>query len=588
MPEGTQRRLAAIVATDVAGYSLLMEADELGTLAALKAQRMELIDPLIENHGGRIVKTMGDGLLLEFPSAVAAVEFALALQRGNAERNRNKVAKDPIRLRIGIHVGDIIIEGEDIFGSGVNVAARIEPLAAPDGISLSDDAYRQVRDRLEETWEDGGAQPVKNIARPIQIWHWRPEGSKESEAAQNPATALALPDKPSIAVLPFDNMSADPEQELFADGMTEDLITDLSKLSGLFVVARHSTFAFKGQVIDIQEVARRLGVRYVLEGSVRKAGARVRINVQLIDAISGGHLWAERYDGTVEEVFELQDEVGAKVVSALSVRLKGDEGKRLNRVHTHNLDAYELFVRAKATPYPPIPARIAAARALFERVIALDPSFAGGYAGQSSMLSLEGIFGSIDIDETAAQARALADKAVELDETFGWSHMALCLALLLQGQHEAALAAADQAIDRQPNDADAHAYRGLVLAFSGRPEQGVEPVEHALRLNPQFIMGPYLNLRGMILAMAQDFAGAIGSFEENRNRGGPVGPPVLSWSAMAYRMLGQAEKTETALRELSERFPDFRLETWNFLKTIRSPEKRQRFQNLMRDAGVPM
>jgi TolB-like protein len=396
-----------------------------------------------------------------------------------------------------------------------------------------------------------------------------------------------MPDRPSIAVLPFDNMSGDPEQEYFADGMTEDLITDLSKVSGLFVVARNSSFTFKGQPADIHEVARRLGVRYVVEGSVRKAGSRVRINVQLIDALSGGHLWAERYDGTVENVFELQDDVGAKVVSALSVRLRDDEGTRLQRIHTHNLDAYELFVRAKATPYPPVPDRIEAAREMFERVIEMDPDFAGGHAGVSWMLAWNAIFGHFDIGEMADRALELARTAIEADDSFGWSYVALGLALLLQGRHDDAIAAVDKAITRQPNDADAYASRGLILAFSGQPELGVQPVEQALRLNPQFVNGPYLNIRAVIMAMAGDYAGSVASFEENVARGGPIGPPVLAWAGLAYWSLARTSDAERIGALLANRFPAFRLTNWNFLKLVRSSEESVRFHDRMRSAGVP-
>ena len=587
MSEGTQRRLAAIVAADVVGYSRLMGADETGTLAALQSLRSELIDPLVDGHGGRIVNAMGDGLLLEFPSVVAAVEFAIATQTEIAERNQDVPDSEAIRFRIGVHVGDVIIKGDDIFGDGVNIAARIEPLAEPDGVSLSDDAYRYVRDRRNVTWEDGGEHEVKNIARPIHLWHWRRKGPQAPARKPAEAETTELSGKPSIAVLPFDNMSGDPDQEYFADGMTEDLITDLSKISGMVVVARNSSSVFKGQPVDIRDAARRLGVRYVVEGSVRKAGSRVRINVQLIDALSGGHLWAERYDGTVENVFELQDDVGAKVVSALSVRLRGDEDERLRRVHTQNLNAYELYVRAKAMPYPPIPERIDAARKMFEQVIEMDPVFAGGYAGVSWMLAFGAMFGHFDVSDIATRAVALARKAVELDDSFGWSYVALCLALLLQGRHEEAIASVDEAVARQPNDADAHAYRGLILATSGRPELGVEPVEHAMRLNPQFVNGPYLNLRGIIMVMAQDYDGAARSFEENSARHGPVGPPALAWAATAYWALGKRDDAERAVEQLKTRFPGFRLESWNFLKLIRSPEDRRRIRDLMRAAGLP-
>lgn len=587
MSEGIQRRLAAIVAADVVGYSRLMGADETRTLTALQSLRSELIDPLIDRHGGRIVKTMGDGLLLEFPSVVAAVEFAIATQMEIPERNQDVPNSQAIRFRIGVHVGDVIIEGDDIFGDGVNIAARIEPLAEPDGVSLSDDAYRLVRDRLDVTWEDGGKHEAKNIARPIHVWHWRRNGLQARTRKPAEDEAMALPDKPSIAVLPFDNMSGDPEQEYFADGMTEDLITDLSKISGLFVVARNSSFIFKGQPVDIRDAARRLGVRYLVEGSVRKAGSRVRINVQLIDALSGGHLWAERYDGTVESVFALQDDVGAKVVSALSVRLRGDEHERLHRVHTHNLNAYELYVRAKATPYPPIPERIDDAREMFEQVIEMDPEFAGGYAGVSWMLGFTAMFGHFDVSETAARAEALALKAVELDDSFGWSYVALCLARLLQGRHEEAITAIDEAVARQPNDADAHAYRGLVVALAGHPKLGLESVERAIRLNPQFNNGPYFNLRSCMKLLMEDFDGAAQSFEENSARRGPVGPPALAWAAAAYWALGKRDDAERQTELLATRFPAFRLENWNFLKLIRSPEDRRRIRDQMRAAGLP-
>ena len=587
MPEGTQRRLAAIVAADVVAYSRLMGADEIGTLAALRSHRSELIDPLIDTHGGRIVKTTGDGLLLEFPSVAAAVECAIAIQNGIARRNEGIPDTAVIRFRIGVHVGDVIIEGDDIFGDGVNIAARVEPLAEPGGVSLSDDAYRQVRDRLDVNWQDDGEHEVKNIARPIQIWRWL-DGERRSPApAPGEAAPLALPDKPSIAVLPFDNMSGDPEQEYFTDGLAEDLITDLSKISGMFVVARNSSFAFKGRPIDIRDVARRLGVRYVLEGSVRKAGSRVRINVQLIDAQSGGHMWAERFDGDVENVFELQDDVGAKVVAALAVRLTGDETARLQQVHTRNLDAYELYVRAKSTPYPPVPERIAAAREMFERVIELDPEFGGGYAGVSWMLGFSAAFGNSDAGEAAARAMALAAKAIEVDDTFGWSYAALGLALSLHGRRKEAVAAFDQAVARQPNDADSHAFRGLILAFAGRLELGIEPVEQAIRLSPQFINSPYLNLRSIIMALARDYDGAARSYEQNIARHGPVGPPVMAFAAATYRALGKRDDAAHAAADLAARFPAFRLANWNFPHLLKSPDDRRRIHDLMRAAGVP-
>ncbi len=584
MTDGNQRRLAAIVAVDVVGYSRMMEVDETGTLGVLRAHRSDLIDPLIGRHDGRIVKTLGDGLLLESSSVVTAVAFALAMQQGMIERNAEVSDIKAMRFRVGVHVGDVIIEGEDIFGDGVNVASRIEGQAETGGVCLSDDAYRQVRDRLDANWRDGGEQQVKNISRPVQVWHWQREVSGES--APSGSEAPALPEKPSVAVLPFDNMSNDPEQEFFADGMTEDLITDLSKVSGLFVVARNSSFVFKGKAVDIRDAARQLGVRYVVEGSVRKIGTRVRINVQLINAESGGHVWAERYDGSIDNVFELQDEVGEKIVSALAVRLRGDEGQRLRKVHTHNLDAYELYVRARGTPYPPVPERIAAAIGMFAEVIEADPNFAGGYAGLSWMTSLKASFSTGSLSDIAAEALHLASKAIEIDDSFGWSHGALALAMLIAGRHGEAEAAIDQAIAHQPNDGDLHAYRGFILATSGKPDAAIEPIEHAIRLNPQFVQGPYLNLKSLAQMLRWDFSAAISDFERNVAQHGPVGPPALAWAAGAYHELGRDEDVRRIVDQLSSRFPNFRLSGWNLLQLVKPEESRIRLEQSMTAAGV--
>jgi adenylate cyclase len=582
-----ERRLAAILAADVVGYSRLIGEDETGTLERLKSLRKELMQPKITECKGRIVKLMGDGLLAEFPSVVEAVRCAVDIQQVMAGREADLPDERRIRLRIGVNLGDIIVEGSDIYGDGVNVAARLEGLAEPGGISISGKVHEEVKNKLPTAFEDLGEQEVKNIREPVRVYRWTEAATDPTPGMAGAEGAIPLPDKPSIAVMPFDNMSGDPEQEYFADGMTEDLITDLSKISGMFVVARNSSFAFKGQSIDIREVAQRLGVRYVLEGSVRKAGPHVRINVQLIDALSGGHVWAERYDGTVENVFELQDDVGAKVVSALAVRLRGDESARLQQVHTRNLDAYELYVRAKSTPYPPIPEHIDVAREMFEQVIELDSDFAGGFAGVSWMIGFAATWGNSDTGEAAARALSLARKAVDVDDTFGWSYVALALALQLQGKHEEAIAAADKAVALQPNDADAHAYRGIILAIAGRPELGLEPVEQAIRLNPQFVNSPNLNLRCGIMLLARDYDGAVRSFEENVARHGPAGPPVRSWAAAAYWALDRRDDAERVATQLTTRFPAFRLENWNFFKLLQSPEDRRRIYDLMRAAGLP-
>jgi adenylate cyclase len=587
MAQTAKRRLAAIVAMDVVGYSRMMATDEEGTLALLSRCRSQIIDPLIDQFGGRIVKTMGDGLLLEYPSAIAAVDAATKMQEQLSADTELYLDKAQFRFRTGIHIGDVIVQGEDIFGDGVNIAARIEPLAHPGGVSLSEDVYRMVHGRLNLAWTDAGLFSLKNIDGQVRIWNWMPENVATPSDTRPDPEHLKPPDKPSIAVLPFDNISGDPDQDLFADGLTEDLITDLSKISGLFVVASSSTIAVKDQNLDLAQTGARLGVRHILKGSVRKAGTRVRINAQLVDATQGGNLWAERFDGTIDDVFELQDEVGKKVVAALAVSLSVSEDSRLQQVHTQSMDAYELYVRAKATPFPPVPDRIKAARELFEQVIELDPNFAGGYAGLSWMLTFFTMLGHTPRKDAMNSAREAATKAIDIDPNFAWSHIATGLTQLLAGDHAAANASLDRALELSPSDADAHSFKGFVAAVSGQPEQGAEYIKQALRLNPQFIMGPYMNLLCLCNVLARDYEGAIAWFTRNSGRQGPVGPPVLSWIAAAYLKVGDEAGARNVLDILARNFPQFRLANWNFPKIIKSKDDRDELCRLMIAAGVP-
>jgi TolB-like protein/class 3 adenylate cyclase len=388
--ERVERRLAAILAADVAGYSRLMGADEEGTLAQLKAVRKTLVDPTIAAHRGRIVKTTGDGMLVEFASAVDAARCAIEAQRGMAEQNAAVPQDQRIEFRIGIHVGDIIIDDNDIFGDGVNIAARLEGIAEPGGVCISDDAQRQIRGRVDIIFDDMGSQSLKNITEPMRAWRLRIDAkssaSPSPKASIETAQPLTLPDKPSIAVLPFQNMSGDPEQEYFADGMVEEIITALSRNHQLFVIARNSSFTFKGRAVDVKQVARDLGVRYVLEGSVRKSGNRIRITGQLIDAASGAHLWADRYDGTLEDVFELQDQVAASVVGAITPSVSQAEMERAKRKPTSSLDAYDYYLRAQAAHWQYTRDGTDQAVGLFERSIALDPQFALAYAALAAAI----------------------------------------------------------------------------------------------------------------------------------------------------------------------------------------------------------
>ena len=364
-----ERRLAAILAADVAGYSRLMGRDEEGTLAALKSLRHSVIDPKIAESRGRIVKTTGDGALVEFASAVDAVRCALDIQRAMAEGNAKIPDERRVEFRIGINVGDIIIDEGDIYGDGVNIAARIEPLASPGSICLSDNAYQQVKGKLTLTVSDMGEQQLKNIAQPVRVF-----GLRLDEGAAR--AALALPDKPSIAVLPFQNMSGDPEQEYFADGLVEDITTGLSRFKWLFVIARNSTFTYKGKPIDIKQVGRELGVRYVLEGSVRKAAGRVRITAQLVEAENRTHIWAERYDRALDDIFALQDEITTSTVAAIEPSLRQAEIERAKRKRPESLDAYDLVLRATSSANTGMPEGVLQAMPLLERALALDPNYA--------------------------------------------------------------------------------------------------------------------------------------------------------------------------------------------------------------------
>jgi adenylate cyclase len=366
------RRLAAILAADVAGYSRLMGADEEGTLERLKALRRELIDPTIAEHHGRIVKTTGDGLLVEFASVVDAVRCAVEVQQAMPERDAGIAADNRIELRIGINLGDVIVEGDDLYGDGVNIAARIEALADAGAVFVSNTVYVHVCDRLPFVFEDLGEQQVKNIARPVRVYRVREAGATAKSPA---APTLPLPDKPSIAVLPFANMSGDPEQEYFADGMVEEFITALSRVRWLFVIARNSTFTYKGRAADVKQVGRELGVRYVLEGSVRKAGGRVRITAQLIDALRGTHLWADRFEGSLENVFELQDEVAIKVAGVIEPTLQASEVRRSSERAPQDQTVYDLYLRALSAFSWPDKERLFEARELFDRAIARDPRY---------------------------------------------------------------------------------------------------------------------------------------------------------------------------------------------------------------------
>jgi len=482
--ERAERRLAAVLAADVAGYSRLMGSDEEGTLARLKAVRKSLVDPVIASHRGRIVKTTGDGMLVEFASAVDAVRGALEVQRGLSDQNASVLQDQRIEFRIGIHVGDIIFDENDIFGDGVNIAARLEGIAEPGGVCVSDDAYRQIRGKVEIEWDDLGPQTLKNIVEPMRAWRSRLDGTAPAIAPTTQFQVLALPDKPSIAVLPFQNMSGDPEQEYFSDGMVEDIITALSRFKSLFVIARNSSFTYKGKAVDIKQVGRDLGVRYVLDGSVRKAGGKVRITGQLVDATNGAYLWTDRFDGPLDDIFDLQDKVTSSVVAAITPRLDQAEIERTASKPTESLDAVELYYRAMSSYRRLTREGIDEALGLARQAIALDPNFAAAYG-----VALACYGHSVDQgwlkDEDVAEGRQYALRAMELgaDDAFALSRASHFFSRVLKDARTGE-AIIERALVVNPNLSDAWRIRGWNSGFLGRHEAALQQFHYALRLNP--------------------------------------------------------------------------------------------------------
>jgi TolB-like protein len=490
------RRLAAIFAADVAGYSRLMGADEEGTLERLKALRRELVDPKIAEHRGRIVKTTGDGLLVEFASVVDAVRCAIAVQQSMPERNTGVGADSRIELRIGINLGDVIVEGGDLYGDGVNIAARIEALADAGGVFLSNTVHDHVRDRLPFVFEDLGEQQVKNIARPVRVYRVRDVNVGVKPSAQ---PALPLPDKPSIAVLPFANMSGDPEQEYFADGMVEEIITALSRIRWLFVIARNSSFTYKAQAIDVKQVGRELGVRYVLEGSVRKAGQRVRITAQLIDGLSGTHLWADRFDGALEDVFDLQDRVAVNVAGVIEPALQAAEMRRSAARPTTDLSAYDLYLRALAAFYPRTKERILEALGLLEQAIAIDRHFGPALALAANCHRTLVRDGWAEEPETSrCKGIDLARRALEAGENDPRILASAANALALFGEDIGSLIGlVDRALLLNPSFARGWFVSGLLRVFAGQPDLAIEHLETALRLSPREHVGTLPSALGL-------------------------------------------------------------------------------------------
>ncbi len=473
-----ERRLAAILAADVVGYSRLMEADEAGTLAALKSHRKDLIDLEVAEHHGRVVKLMGDGALVEFASVIDAVECAAAIQQRMNERNAEVPENRRIEFRIGINIGDIIVEGEDIYGDGVNVAARLEVLADAGGICVSQNVFNQVKNKVDVGFDDMGEQRVKNIAEPVRAY--RVQLARPSAIDRPPA----LPDKPSIAVLPFINMSGDPEQEYLCDGITEDIITALSRLHWFLVIARNSTFVYKGRSVDVKQVGRELGVRYVLEGSVRKAGNRVRITAQLVDTMSGAHHWAQKFDRELADIFELQDDITRSVASAIEPKLVAAEGARSQSRSPQDLSAWDLVTRAM-THYGRMTTReseiaIKTLRSAVQRF----PDYGPAHSLLAFALMVSGHVGWTFESDDYSYAAELAQRAAQLDNDDPWAHLALGYVAFIRRQTDETVKEYTRALELNPNFATAHGYLGWALAFDGQSDEAIRYFEMALRMSP--------------------------------------------------------------------------------------------------------
>jgi adenylate cyclase len=584
-----QRRLAAIVSADVAGYSRLMGRDESGTLAALKALRQEVVDPAIATHGGRIVKTTGDGLLLEFPSVVNAVRCAVEVQTAMADRTA-KIAEDRrIAFRIGINLGDIIVEGDDIFGDGVNVAARLQEIAAPGGICISSRVHEDVRDRLDTAFDDGSTQALKNIARPIQVWRWQPGTAVALKLAATP-TALPLPDKPSIAVLPFQNMSGDPEQEYFADGVVEEIIMALSRFKSLFVIARNSSFAYKGKSPDVRQVGRELGVRYVLEGSVRKAANRLRITAQLIDATSGAHTWADRFEGALEDVFALQDEVTVKAVAAIAPRLERAEIELAKRRPPGNTDAYDCYLRGLSCLSPISADGVMEAMRLFKQASALDPDYVVAYAMTMYCHVYRVASGLVEnIEHERNEVTRLLRIVMRIGQEDGvvLSHAAWAVAYVLRDL-ASAKRLIDRAVELNPNLATAWASSGWINVWLGHPDIALEHLGRAQRLDPSQLGA---NPRGSALAHALFFLDQheeAMAVAEQILQHSPDHIPGLRIGVASAALAGRIDVAHRLAAHLQSIDPAFTISrSREYLGPYQKAEFVEKYVQALRLAGVP-
>ena len=579
--EGATRRLTAILAADVAGYSRLMGADEEGTLDRLNACRRDVLDPAFFDHRGRIVKTTGDGILAEFGSVVDAVRCAVAIQESMAERNGAAPADGRLDFRIGINVGDVIEQDGDIFGDGVNIAARLESIAEPGGICISHRVQEDTRGKVSVLFEDAGEQRLKNIENPVRVFR-RSRSSGEGAARRS----LSLPDKPSIAVLPFTNMSADPEQDFFSDGITEDIITALSKLRGFFVIARNSTYTYKGKSPDVRQVARDLGVRYVLEGSVRKSGDRLRVTAQLIDAATGAHVWAERYDRSVADIFAVQDEITASVVGAIEPQLYAAEKFRFQNKAPESLDAWACVVLAMPSVWVWAGRDNEKSETLLERALELDPGYAQALSLLAWVHAARAHLGLADPGKVLADAHVMAMRALAQDGDDPWTHVTLGYVHMVARRFRPAIEQLTESVDRNPSFALAHMLMGSTYAYNGMTKEGLRAIAAAERLSPRDpIQAANLSSIGSCYFVAGRYAEAL----DFHRRAVELRPEFgTAWRSLAASagLTGDLDTARAALREVLRLHPTLSLDWVERFHPIVAAETRAKYMEGLRCAGL--
>jgi adenylate cyclase len=583
---GPERRLAAVVAADMVGYSRLMEVDEAGTLARLKTHRIELIDPAIAKNRGRIIKTTGDGVLVEFQSVVDAVVCAAEIQRRMMRRNADVPPARWIQFRVGINLGDVIVDDDDIFGDGVNIAARLESLAEPGGICVSGAVCDQVGGRLEDiVFEDLGDQQVKNIARPIRVFRVRLEqnASVTPDHAKDAAAPTARSKKPSIAVLPLVNMSGDSEQEFFADGLTEDIITELSRFHDLLVISRNSTFVYKGKAVKVQDVAREFGVDYVLEGSVRKAGGRIRVTVQLIDAETDRHIWAERYDRELEDIFAIQDEITRAIVATLQGRVEAANHDRAKRKPTDNMVAYECVLAAKVLHHRSTRADNEQAQRLLDRALSLDPNYAHAHAWKACVLGQTWVYDwCTDRDALFQEVVAELEVSLALDDNDSDVHRILAAVNLNRDDHDRAAYHQERALTLNPNYDLVVVQQGELLTWLGRPEEGIDWIKKAMRLNPYHPERFWSHL-GRACYCAEKYADAAEAF----SRLARPDHTHHAFLAATFAQMGNSVAAAAHAAEVLKREPQFSVATYLGTLHYKHEFDRKRHEAGLLKAGLP-